>query len=107
MSQITFHRHRKNQFLLDLNGIDVGGDGFVCHIRTEPNQDSPLIASLNSTFVTDGADGLVLFTLSELDASQVTANSGYMDIKRTTVEGDAVVVVDQPIEVRFQGTVTA
>jgi streptogramin lyase len=58
-----------------------------------------------SVFVTDGEDGELVLTLDNTITEQITANAGYMDLKRM-VSGEPVPVFDKPLEVTFRGTVT-
>ncbi|MET0786104.1 MAG: hypothetical protein ABWY25_05310 [Paenisporosarcina sp.] len=101
MSKVIVHKNRVNIITVSL-GIDVSGDDISSEIRSEPDSTSPLIATWDVTFDTDGSDGELILTMPELE---ITANSGYMDIKRVT-GGMAVPVFDRPLEVDFRGTVT-
>jgi hypothetical protein len=103
-NQVIVHKSRTNTLLVDL-GIDVSDDTITSQIRSEPNSDSPLLATWVVAFVTDGTDGELVFTLDDTFTSQITANSGYMDVKRVT-GGEPVPVFDKPLEVVFRGTVT-
>jgi len=103
-SQIIIHKGRSNVETVSL-GIDVSADMITSQIRSEPNQESPLIATWAVTFKTDGTDGELILTLSDVITSQITATSGYMDLKRVT-GSHPVPVFDQPLEVVFRGTVT-
>src|SRR5688572_2486460 len=86
-------------------GGDISGDVFTSQIRATPEQSSALIATWDVSFLTDGTDGELVLTLDDLITGQITATSGYMDIKRMT-GGEPVAVFDDPLEVFFQGTVT-
>lgn len=103
-NQVVVHKGRTNTLTVDL-GIDVSLDTITSEIRSEPSVDSPLIATWVVTFATDGTDGELIFTLDDTFTSQITAASGYMDIKRVT-SGEPVPVFDRPLEVIFRGTVT-
>jgi hypothetical protein len=100
-NKIVVHKNRVNIITVSL-GIDVSGDTITSEIRSEPDSDSPLIAAWDVTFDTDGADGELVLTMQEIE---ITANSGYMDIKRVT-GGNPIPVFDRPLEVEFRGTVT-
>jgi hypothetical protein len=100
-SKIIVHKNRVNVLSVSL-GFDASGDVITSQIRSEPDTEAPLIAEWNVTFLTDGSDGECVFTIGEID---ITANSGYMDIKRFS-EGQALPVFDKPLEVDFRGTVT-
>lgn len=102
--QIIVQKHRHNTVYVDL-GVDISADTFASEIRTEPNQDAPLIEEWAVSFFTDGTDGWLVLELTSLLSGQITASSGYMDIKRTT-SGVDYAVFDAPIEVKFQGTIT-
>jgi|APGre2960657404_1045060.scaffolds.fasta_scaffold113367_1 hypothetical protein len=103
-NQVIVHKSRTNTLLVDL-GVDVSDDTITSEIRSEPNSDSPLLATWVVNFVTDGSDGELVFTLDDTFTAQITATSGYMDVKRVT-GGEPVPVFDKPLEVVFRGTVT-
>lgn len=86
-------------------GQDISADTFASEIRAEPEQSSTLIATWAVSFLTDGTDGELILTLDDVITAQITATSGYMDIKRVT-GGEPVAVFDSPLEVIFEGTVT-
>ncbi len=88
-------------------GIDVSADTIESQIRAEPDQSSAFIAEWIVSYPSggDGSDGELVFTLDDTFTSQITANSGYMDIKRVS-GGEPYAVNDKPIRVIFQGTVT-
>jgi hypothetical protein len=104
---ITIHKGRTNRIPVSL-GINVSGDTLTSQIRTDADQSSDLIATFQVTFATDGVDGEVILTLddSAFNAGMLSRSTGYMDIKRLT-GGEPVSVFAEPLEVFFQGTVTA
>jgi hypothetical protein len=101
---VVVHKGRTNVISVDM-GMDVSGDIITSQIRSEPDQASPLIATWQVTFFTDGTDGELVLTLDNVVTSQITANAGYMDLKRM-VGGEPIPVFDKPLEVTFRGTVT-
>lgn len=103
-NQIVVHKGRTNTLLVNL-GINVAGNVITSEIRSEPDQESSLIATWTVTFVNDGADGKLRLVLDDLITSQIKANSGYMDLKRMN-GGEPLAVFDEPLEVIFRGTVT-
>ena len=103
-NEIVIHKGRTNTITVDL-GIDVSADEITSEIRTEPSQDSPLIATWEVSFETDGADGKLVLVLDDVATAQIKENAGYMDLKRIT-GGEPVPVFDRPLEVSFRGTVT-
>lgn len=103
-NQVIVHKSRTNTLLVDL-GVDVSADTITSEIRSEPNSDAPLLATWVVTKVDGGVNGELVLTLDNTFTSQITANSGYMDIKRVT-SGEPVPVFDKPLEVVFRGTVT-
>lgn len=103
-NKVIVHKGRTNTLLVNL-GIDVSGNTFTSEIRSEPTQESPLIATWTVTFVTNGIDGKLKLMLDNLVTGQIAANSGYMDLKRV-VSGEPIPVFDRPLEVSFRGTVT-
>jgi hypothetical protein len=103
-NKVIVHKGRTNTLLVNL-GIDVSGNTFTSEIRSEPTQESPLIATWTVTFITNGIDGKLKLMLDNLVTSQIAANSGYMDLKRV-MGGEPIPVFDRPLEVSFRGTVT-
>jgi hypothetical protein len=102
---LVVHKGRLNRVIIELVG-NISTSSFASEIRSEPNSDSPLLATWTVAFLTDGTDGKLLLSLDEVASAQITALSGYMDVKRTFA-GSVYPEFDKPIEVRFQGTVTA
>ena len=103
-NKVIVHKGRTNVITVSL-GIDVSADTITSEIRSEPNSESPLIATWVVTKPTGGADGELVLTLDDNDTRQIKANSGYMDLKRVT-GSEPVPVFDRPLEVTFRGTVT-
>lgn len=103
--QIIVFKNRLNTITVDL-GFDISADTYTSQIRTEPKGDSPLIAEWEVAFLTDGTDGKLTLTLTELQTSQITSDSGFMDFRRVVPPGNPVSVIDKPLEVVFRGSVT-
>jgi hypothetical protein len=103
-NQVIVHKGRTNTIRVNL-GIDVSADEITSEIRSEPEVESPLIATWEVSFVNGGVDGQLLLTLDDMETASIKANSGYMDIKRVK-DGEPVPVFDRPLEVTFRGTVT-
>jgi hypothetical protein len=103
-NEVIVHKGRTNILQINL-GVNVSADTFVSEIRSEPTQDSPLIATWVISFVTNGTDGKLKLTLDNVITDQIAANSGYMDLKRVS-NGEPIAVFDRPLEVSFRGTVT-
>lgn len=87
-------------------GADVSADVLTSEIRAEPEIDSLHIATWTVTKPNGGADGEVLLTLDDTITSAIVATSGYMDIKRV-IGSEPYPVFEKPLEVIFQGSVTA
>lgn len=104
-NQIIVHKARTNTLVVRL-GYDVSGDTFESEIRVEPNISSELIVAWTIAWVTDGTDGDLLLTLDDSVTAPIDVSGGYMDLKRTT-GGEPIAVFDRPLEVLFQGSVTA
>lgn len=85
-------------------GMNVTGDTFKSEIRTEPDQDSVLIATW-TVQVTNASAGTLKLTLDDTVTGKITYSAGYMDLKRTS-GGEPLAVFDKPLEVEFRGTVT-
>ena len=102
---VIVHIGRTNTLTVDL-GVDVSADTITSEIRSEPRADAPLIATWSVVKTNGGADGELTLTLDDVITAQITAASGWMDIKRVT-GGEPVPVFDKPLEVVFRGTVTA
>jgi hypothetical protein len=103
-NKVIVHKGRTNVITVSL-GIDVSADTITSEIRSEPNSESPLIATWVVSYVTNGADGELILTLDDNETRQIKANSGYMDLKRVS-GSEPVPVFDRPLEVSFRGTVT-
>ena len=101
-NKIIVHKNRVNVITVDM-GMDVSADTITSEIRSAPDVNSPLIVAWDVVFDTDGTDGELILTIQDVE---ITANSGYMDIKREA-GGQPYPVFDRPLEVEFRGTVTA
>lgn len=104
-NEVVVYKNRHNIVKVHL-GYDVSADTITSEIRSEPNQEAPLLATWDVTFETDGTDGKLLLTLDATASGQVEANVGYMDLKKET-GGNDFAVFEKPLEVAFRGTVTA
>ena len=103
-NEVIVHRNRYNVVTVDL-GYDVTGETLTSEIRSEPKVDSPLIVAWDLT-VNDAATGKLTLIIDTTAAAQIKAASGFMDIKRQSGVED-IPAWDEPIEVTFQGSVTA
>lgn len=103
-NQIVIHKDRTNVIQVNL-GYDVTGDTLTSEIRTQPEVDSPLVATFVVAVIDDETGELTL-TLDNSAAASVTVDFGYMDIKRVS-GGEPLPVFDRPLEVKFRGVVTA
>jgi hypothetical protein len=104
-NEIVVHKGRTNVITIGL-GIDVSGETFTSQVRTQPDQAAPLIMTWSVTFLTDGDDGELVLTVDNSITAGITANSGFMDLKRVS-GGEPIPVFDRPLEVIFRGSVTA
>jgi len=106
-NEIVVHKGRTNTVIVKL-GINVTADLFTSEIRSEPTQDSTLLATWAVSFLNTGSDGQLKLVLDDLVTSQIKATNGYMDLKRMVggSAGEPVAVFDRPLEVDFRGTVT-
>lgn len=105
-NQVIVHKDRYNTLQVNL-GYDISDETFTSEIRSEPTVHSTLIATWDVSFLSDGSDGKLLLVINSEVASQITANSGYMDLKRVGTDQEPVSVFDEPLEVSFRGVVTA
>jgi hypothetical protein len=103
-NKVIVHKGRTNTIAVKL-GMNVSADTFTSEIRSEPTVDSPLIATWEVSFLTNGSDGELVLRLDNTITEQIQADGGYMDLKRVTA-GEPVPVFDRPLEVSFRGTVT-
>jgi hypothetical protein len=103
-NKVIVYKNRTNTIPVNL-GIDITGDTITSEIRVEEDHTSELIATWTVT-VDDAATGLITLTLDNSLTDEIEVDSGYMDIKRVT-GGEPVPVFDRPLQVVFQGTVTA
>lgn len=106
-NKVVVHKDRANTIQIHV-GIDISDDVITSEIRSESDTSAPLIATWDVSFLTDGSDGKLVLTMSYTVSSQISVNSGYMDLKRVIGGvGDPVSVFDEPLEVSFRGVVTA
>lgn len=103
-NEIVVHKGRTNVLIVDL-GFDVSADTFTSEIRADPKQTALLIATWEVDFVTDGSDGKIRLRLDDVITAQISANSGFMDVKRMS-GGESLPVFDKALEVTFRGSVT-
>lgn len=102
--KVVVYKARTNKVIVRL-GMNVSADTFESEIRSEPDLEASLIATWVVSFVTNGADGELQLLLHDVTTKDIKANSGYMDLKRTS-GGETIAVFDRPLEVIFQGAVT-
>ena len=102
---IIVHKGRTNIVTVAM-GFDVSTDIITSEIRAEPDINSLLIAEWDVTFESDGTDGILVLTMDDVITAQITASGGFMDLKRVS-GGEPLPVFERPLEVQFQGSVTA
>lgn len=102
---IIVHKGRTNVITVAM-GFDVSADIITSEIRAEPDQESLLIAEWEVAFATDGTDGELILTMDDVITAQIKASGGFMDLKRVS-GGEPLPVFERPLEVQFQGSVTA
>jgi hypothetical protein len=102
-NQIVIHKARTNVITVSL-GIDVTGETLTSEIRTQPEVDSPLVATFVVAVIDDETGELTL-TLDNTVTEGIVVDFGYMDIKRIS-GGEPLPVFDRPLEVKFRGVVT-
>jgi hypothetical protein len=102
--KIVVHKGRTCTVPVSL-GIDVSADTFTSEIRTEADQEAPLIMTWTVTKPGGGTDGELLLTVDDSVTVGIKENSGFMDIKRVS-GGQPIPLFDRPVEVEFRGTVT-
>jgi len=102
-NEIIIQRNRVNTLTVDL-GFNVTGSTLTSEVRSEPNVDSPLLATW-TVAVTDAVTGKLTLTMDDLMAAQIIPDSGYMDIKQMR-GGNPYAVFDKPLAVTIQGVVT-
>ncbi len=84
---------------------DVSQDTITSQIRKSKNSSSQLIATWQVSFRTDGRDGKVDLVLDNSVTALITADFGYMDLKRVS-GGEPFTVFDDPVMVEFYSVVT-
>lgn len=107
---VIIERERTNVLQVEL-WDDLSADTFASEIRAEVDADSTLIATWTvSEGTTTNSEGdtvtLLTLTLDNSTAGAITAEEGWMDIKRTS-GGEPYKVFDGAIPVQFRGNVTA
>lgn len=105
MPQITVQKGRTKTLSIGV-GFDASQDEFVSEIRAEKNRESEHLATWVVSWLTDGTDGELILTLDDSVTSEITKDSGWMDIKRVS-GGEPIAVFDEPFEVIFEEPVTA
>lgn len=103
-NELVIHLDRTNIISVNL-GMDITGETITSEIRTQPDTDATLVATF-AVAVVNATEGELTLTLDNSAAASVTVKSGYMDLKRVS-GGEPLPVFDRPLEVRFQGSVTA
>jgi hypothetical protein len=103
-NELKIYKGRVNSIQVNL-GYDASSDVLTSEIRTHPTVEATLIAEFDISFVTDGTDGKIVLTLDDT-ARDITPTTGYMDIKRV-VDGEALPLFDEPLEVKLEDTVTS
>lgn len=86
--------------------MDVSTDILTSEIRVEKDPESDLIATWVITHVTDGTDGEILLTIDHTELTDITAVSGWMDVKRVA-GSQPLPLFDEAVQVIFRDTVTA
>lgn len=104
-NKLTVHKHRTNIVPVSI-GVDVSTDTITSEIRVKEDPTSSLIATWTVSFASDGTDGEIVLTLPQAAVANITRTTGYMDIKRVS-GGQPLSVFREPLEVVFQGVVTA
>ncbi len=104
MATLNVFKDRTNIVSVFL-GIDVSEDTISSEIRSGKAKTSDLIATWEVSFATDGTDGELVFRIDDSDLDSITAERGYMDIKRVS-GGEPYAVLRRPIRVAFKDTVT-
>ncbi len=102
--QLVIYKDRTNVVPVSL-GYDVSSDTITSEIREDDDVGSDLIATWEVSFLTDGTDGELVFTLDDAVTALITKSSGFMDIKRVS-SGEPFNVFDKPLEVIFRDSVT-
>lgn len=102
--KVIVYKARTNTIQVDM-GYDVSSETFTSEIRAHPDLSGLLLATWTVTYTTDGTDGWLTLTLDDAVTINITADEGYMDIKRVS-SGEPLPVFDNPIPVEFRGSVT-
>lgn len=105
MKQIIIYKGRTNVIPISF-GFDISNDIITSEIRTDKKSTSPLIATFDFAFESDGTDGKGSLILDNSVTSGITRTIGYMDVKRVS-NGEPLPVFDEPLEVIFKFPVTA
>lgn len=103
-NKIKVDKNRTNKLSIDL-GFDITGDTITSEIRAEQDPESLLLGTW-TVAVIDAATGQLELTMDNTVTADIAVDSGWMDIKRLS-GGEPLSVFDRPLEVAFQGTVTA
>lgn len=80
--------------------FNVSADTLVSSIRETEDPDSDVIAEWDISFVTDGKDGELLFTLDGDITDAIVEDIGYMFFISLN-DGDPIDIFDVPVTVEF------
>jgi len=105
VNQLVVYKGRTNIVPVSL-GYDVSNDTIVSEIRVEKSRESELIATWAVSFLNDGTDGELIFTLDNSVTENIVRTIGYMDIKRVSND-EPLNVLDDVIEVLIKDPITA
>lgn len=104
MNQITVRKDRTNIIEVQLS-YDVSESIITSQIRRGRTPATPLIATWDVRFKTDGTDGALIFTLDDSVTAYIEDTMGYMDILRMS-GGEPITVLEYPLVVVFQEVIT-
>jgi hypothetical protein len=105
VNKVKVHKARTNTIIINL-GQDISGDVFTSEVRVSDDHESTLLMTWNVAFTTDGTDGKLTLWVDNTITEDIAVDSGYMDLKRMA-GSEPIPVFDKPLEVIFQGSVTA
>lgn len=104
VDHITVWKGRSISFEFTL-GHQISSDTYTSQIRRGQSVDSLLIATWNITVKPGGMNKTLIFSMDDSVTSLITANYGWMDLKRMS-GGEPLPVLDNPIPVLFKNVVT-
>lgn len=103
MDSIIIQRNTDYKFSVDFTGTDMAGSVIESQIRTQPNQDSELLAEFTIS-LDPSLNYRVWFSLTDTQTAAILADTGYCDIRWT--DTSSFIRQSEPFKINFVDTIT-